>query len=428
MTQIHSSFYRALTPPVVSGVNLFFDRVGLVGWENIPKDKPVILVANHQNAMMDPVVCCVFISQQLHWLTRADLFKNPRVNKILRSINMLPVYRERDKVENLIDVNQAIFEEVYDRLKLNAIVCVFPEGTHRGKKQLHVLKKGVVRMAGGALTAGVKDVQILPLGLDYEDYYNYRKSLTIVIGKPIPLEQYREGFNADPGRTQNTLLQEIRHALDAVMIDIQDDHMYPALDGMRALSNKASNSNSLEKQFWFYHALCARTRHEKVFAEHVKDLGGEYVDGMKALDIKEVDYEENYSYLNLLPLIVMAPFVLAGVIAFAPMYLFTEWLQKKLVKDPLFKNSIRVVTWLFLTPVWILIMFVVSWICSGFWLWALSITASLCACGMFALWWMPLWRKWKLQVKCIGYRNSKNKRFERWTKVRRQLLDLITSK
>jgi 1-acyl-sn-glycerol-3-phosphate acyltransferase len=126
-----SIHYEMLRPFVWSGIHFFFRRVVIAGAHRVPKNRPVIIVANHQNALLDPVVLCVSTTSQLHWLTRADVFKQPLVNRFLRRINMLPVYRERDRVANLHDRNNEIFQQCYTRLKDNAVIGIFPEGTHR---------------------------------------------------------------------------------------------------------------------------------------------------------------------------------------------------------------------------------------------------------------------------------------------------------
>ena len=57
---------------------------------------------------------------------------------------MLPVYRERDKVEGMFDKNDQIFKECYARIASGAVIALFPEGTHRGRKQLFQFKKGTL--------------------------------------------------------------------------------------------------------------------------------------------------------------------------------------------------------------------------------------------------------------------------------------------
>ena len=60
-----------------------FHRIDvLTGLENFPaKNEPMVMVGNHQNGMMDALNICGVMTRQFHWLTRADVFWNPRTNK-----------------------------------------------------------------------------------------------------------------------------------------------------------------------------------------------------------------------------------------------------------------------------------------------------------------------------------------------------------
>ncbi|MBL0190325.1 MAG: 1-acyl-sn-glycerol-3-phosphate acyltransferase [Saprospiraceae bacterium] len=80
---------------------VFFRKIYLVGKENIPQTGPVILASNHPNAFTEACIYAVIQPRPVHFLTRADVFKNPLANKILRSLNMLPIYRFRDGYSSL---------------------------------------------------------------------------------------------------------------------------------------------------------------------------------------------------------------------------------------------------------------------------------------------------------------------------------------
>jgi len=50
--------------------------------ENIPKNTPVIFVANHQNGLIDAIMIPTKPMQELHFITRSDVFKNPIIGKL----------------------------------------------------------------------------------------------------------------------------------------------------------------------------------------------------------------------------------------------------------------------------------------------------------------------------------------------------------
>ena len=93
--------YEALRTYVRFAFWLTHKRVVVTGRHLIPKGKPIIFAANHQNALMDPLALCCTNSLQILWLARADIFKSKAARSFLNYIKMLPIYRIRDGKENL---------------------------------------------------------------------------------------------------------------------------------------------------------------------------------------------------------------------------------------------------------------------------------------------------------------------------------------
>src|SRR5689334_24094527 len=72
---------------------------------NIPevlKDKgPLLLAANHPNSFLDGMILTTLFDQRVYSLARGDAFRNRTVNRLLRWLHLLPVYRTSEGVENL---------------------------------------------------------------------------------------------------------------------------------------------------------------------------------------------------------------------------------------------------------------------------------------------------------------------------------------
>ena len=92
--QVSHLYYRLTRVLVWGGITRYYKISGLDGFDQLPKPgTPAIFIGNHQNGMMDPMPFCGFVPQQIHWLTRADVFWNPVARHILYGYNQLPVYR-----------------------------------------------------------------------------------------------------------------------------------------------------------------------------------------------------------------------------------------------------------------------------------------------------------------------------------------------
>lgn len=425
MPHLKSRLYAFLKPWVKLGAQIFFRRIEVSGIENFPRNKAVILVANHQNAMLDPVMLCLFLPRQLHWLTRADIFRKPGVNKFLRSLNMLPVYRERDKVDDLHGINKLTFDECNERLTGGAVLCVFPEGTHRGKKQLIPLKKGVARMSMNAISNGVRDLCIVPVGLDYENYYEYRSSLLIRIGQPISLDDYQNRF-LDQTKAQNTLMNEVKLALRDVMIDIQHNEAYDATFAVEDLCHMLSGGENLSDRFDYYHALVQRVNDDDDIQDEIIELAGPYVKSMAALQLDEKYYrEKGMSALEWLSFFLLIPLVIPALVFFYPLYFGIEYAVKRMVKDPLFVNSIRMCFWTFILPVWWLMgIGIGSLFLDAAWV-AWLAGAGLLLSGFLTLKWFALLNLYETATKVAGYRRTQNKDFINFERSRNNLIRWI---
>lgn len=414
-----------MKPWVRLGALLFFRKIKFEGVDQLHVKRPIILVANHQNAMLDPLMVCLASQRQLHWLTRADIFKKPSIHRLLRRLNMLPVFRERDRVADIANKNQETFEECFARLKEHAIICIFPEGTHRGKKQLVPLKKGTARMVMGAVDAGIDKLCIVPVGLDYENYYEYRKNVLIKCGNPIEIDMAANQSNFDRARSQADLTNRIRDAISNVMINIEQDEVYHEIMYLRPLCDAISGSKRLSQQFDFFKFVSDKLQMNVSYHPFLKNEVKEYHSAMHQLELREDLYRDSFSILNLFFVIFGFPCAAIAGLLFYPIYILTERFVASVVKDPLFKNSIRLCFWTFLTPFWLLILFAFTSIfvcCSTM---AAAIIAGLVISGLITLKWKDAWDILLMQLKCSRYERNKNAKFIEWKNKRESIIRFI---
>lgn len=160
------------------------------GLENIPKGKPVLLLSNHQNALLDALLIATSIKGYAHYLTRAGVFKKAFVSKLLQSIQMIPVYRIRDGYGNLTN-NNAIFDTAAELLNNNKVVTIFPEGSHNLARRVRPLSKGFTRIIFNVLDKNPdSDLQLVPIGLNFKNAKNCPDSAAIYFGKPLEAKVY----------------------------------------------------------------------------------------------------------------------------------------------------------------------------------------------------------------------------------------------
>ena len=155
-------------------------RLRIDGVERLPREGGMLLAANHQS-YMDPVFVGLRLNQEMHFMARQSLFRNPLFGGLIRLLNAFEVNRDS---ADLKAVRHAI-----GLLRGGKILLVFPEGTRTRNGKIGELKAGISLLAGRA------DVPVVPVLIDgaFEAWPKGRffpglGSIRVTFGEPIWLE------------------------------------------------------------------------------------------------------------------------------------------------------------------------------------------------------------------------------------------------
>jgi 1-acyl-sn-glycerol-3-phosphate acyltransferase len=202
------SFYYFMKYYMQTFIRLFFGRVEIVGKDDIPRGKPIIYSCNHQNAFMDALIIGALSPMRITSMTRSDVFNTP-LRWFMDALQMLPIYRMRDGIDQLAK-NEAVFEKIRSLLRDDRAILIFSEGNHGNDYFLRPLTKGSSRMAFEALEKmPEKDIQIVPVGINYFHHQRPGNKLTVVFGKGIPVKDHFSAYQEHPVRGANQLKKEI---------------------------------------------------------------------------------------------------------------------------------------------------------------------------------------------------------------------------
>ncbi|HEU0299063.1 MAG TPA: 1-acyl-sn-glycerol-3-phosphate acyltransferase [Longimicrobium sp.] len=195
-----------------------FYRLTIAGG-SVPREGPVLLVANHPNSLMDPALVAAVAGRPVRFLAKAPLFTDPAVGFLVRGSGSIPVYRRADN-EGEVAKNEDTFRAVHAALAEGAAVAIFPEGTSHSNPSLAPLKTGAARIAlGGAARLGAA-LPIVPVGLVFRRKETFRSEALAVVGEPVEWADLA-GYGLDDFEVVRELTARIEGALQAVTLNLE---------------------------------------------------------------------------------------------------------------------------------------------------------------------------------------------------------------
>lgn len=348
-----------------------FNKLEYRGLSNFPTDGAIILAPNHCNTLMDALAVQSINNNPKVFVARADIFKKPKLAKFLRFIKILPISRIRDGKEALLSNGETI-EESISAICDGIPFCILPEGAHRPMHSLLPLKKGIARIAMGVIDrVGDKmPVYIVPIGLEYGDYFEYRSTLLVNIAEPIKLQDF---LSEHEGETENELYHKILLRLEEKMkesiIYLPADERYTGLWELMNIGYSDHKVNSLYGRMkWMQHAASMAIKRNPDLIERAEKLA-------KRREQRGISLKASTSKRTLLEgvgkaiiLILLFPFVAFFTVLLTPALILIGIIGPKL-KDRTFINSIRqVVLYIVNVPIQIILalislIFLPWWVC-----------------------------------------------------------------
>ena len=221
--------YAILRYYVDAVLKLSYKRIRYTGLENIPTDGAVIYAPNHANALMDALIILAMDPKPKVFVARADIFRNRTLAKIFKFLKIMPIMRMRDGINEVKKNNDTIVKAV-DVLKDKIPFCIFPEGQHLAKHSAQPLSKGIFRIAFQAMELmGDTPLYIVPVGLQYGNFFRFRSTVRVEAGKPINVGEFlKANEHLTPQEQMNVLKEDLSGRIKSLITYIPDDENYNA--------------------------------------------------------------------------------------------------------------------------------------------------------------------------------------------------------
>ena len=227
-------FFRGL-------VRFYYPRIEIEGADRIPAAGPVLLVANHPNSLIDPVLLGVAARRPVRLLAKAPLFSVPIFGPALRATGMIPAYRGADdpgavrrNLDSLATAARALAAE-------GGVLGIFPEGKTHDALRLAQVKSGAARLALQALAAGAKELRVVTVALNYERKEKFRSAVWIRVGEPVDVSAWLAAHGGDEHAAMRALTPELDRRLRRDLIDLDDPAMEKLLDDVAWLLPRRHN-------------------------------------------------------------------------------------------------------------------------------------------------------------------------------------------
>lgn len=423
--------------------NLFYRsyhrKIYVNNLENLPRNQPVILASNHQNALIDALGFVYSANCQPVFLARADVFKGRFLKHLLNSMNIMPIYRMRDGASSLRK-NEEIFKKTISVLmnKYNPLL-LFPEGTHSDKRRLRPLKKGIFRIALMAqeFYKNNQGVKIVPAGMDYSDYQKFRSTLFINYGKPVEVSEYYDLYTKNNIEAINQLRERLAKEMSKLIIDIQTEEYYDLYQNLRIVYNSEmrkrldiAGKSLLDKFIADKKMISILDEYKEKNPKDINSLNkkvSKYIDGLNKLNLRDWVLRKDFyplltRFLEVSTLLILLPFHILGLVNNYIPYKIPAILTKK-IKDPQFHSSFKLVMVMVFFPVYYIILIILGLVfISSLWI-KLVYILTLPLTGLFAFKYYIRFKKLSAKFRYSKLVRKKNNNIQELKRLRKDIIN-----
>ena len=352
-------------------IKLSVRRLIIKGKENLPKDGAVIIGCNHTSALLDPLVILRAMNRATVFMTRADIFRKPLLQKVFTFLKMLPIFRIRDGYA-AVKQNEEIIAKCGDVLKHGYPLALFPEATHRPKHSLLGLSKGIFHIAleANRKFGHERPIYIVPMGLEYGKYFKYRSTVVATYGEAINVTEFvkQHEHEVTPARLLAMLREELASRMSKLIAYVPDTEDYDAQWELTKLCTAQCRPLSPAERLTINQAVIKRLV-EKKETEAPEATAALYADAINFKKERRLHgiHPSSTSHKhplvasigNTIALLCALPYYLFCAITMAPSWIVSHIIVGKL-KDKAFSNTARLGVNLALCGLLVLIWSVVA--------------------------------------------------------------------
>jgi 1-acyl-sn-glycerol-3-phosphate acyltransferase len=211
-------FYRFFRLLAAISLRLFFRRIEVEGAHHVPATGPILLVPNHTNALVDPLLPLIVLDRPITLTAKNVLKSNPLLALLCKGLGAVLFHRPQDIAKGANPrENVRSMGRCREILAAGGAVCIFPEGISHSDLQMREFHSGPSRIA---LDFVKKDhnpgrLKIVPVGLLYEHKNRFRSDVWLRFGEPYDAEEW---LAAHPDARPDDLSADFRARVEKLIL------------------------------------------------------------------------------------------------------------------------------------------------------------------------------------------------------------------
>ncbi len=394
--------YKILKPIVILTLKTVFRNIDLIQKERIPKEGPVIFVANHPTAFIDPTLLAALQDRTLHFLTRGDYYNKPLFAFLLGILHVKPLYRMHESGFAKVKSNLSTFDNLFQPDGKKETILVSVEGNATHEKRMRPIRKGAARIALDALDSkGIEEIYLVPVGFTYTYAEQFRSQVMMIFDDPIKASDFIGLYRENKAKGVTALTDEIKNRLEANVVIIKKDREEVA-EGFFILYR-----SDHPRPFWPVitdkkeQLLAEKTISDRVNAMHDRDYAEwnakqkGYFTALDKTGLEDATLVQKNAFHPLNGFLLtfgFLPAMLGYLWSWLPLWP-GKYLAENRVRRLEFKTSVAMGVSLGAFLVYIFLWLLISWITSNIWI-AVSVPLLLGA-SYFCIWYAELLHKWR---------------------------------
>jgi glycerol-3-phosphate O-acyltransferase / dihydroxyacetone phosphate acyltransferase len=404
--------YRLLQLLMWLTLHIYFKRIVFKNIERLKSNGPLLVISNHPNTVMDPLVALYRMPAICHLLANYSLFKNPISGFLLSNLFCIPIQRYADVPDGQPLQNDEAFEKCDKHLISGGCLYIAVEGTSWPERVLREFKTGMARIAFSAeMKTGFKlDLRVLPIGISYSNGLKFRSEVRVEIGELISADDWQEAYQREPRKVIQAFTDHVENKMRDIIIDCrnaEEDKFLKKLETVLNTENPLDTEGEYQRSKNLLAQLHAWEKRDVPAFRAFKNKVETYFSQLNALKINDVNSKKQDS-LILPKLLLGFPIFSYGFINnIAP-----AWLSNKMInwlkQHEAYDTTIRYVSGLVFFPLfWWLQAKVVKHFFHDFfnpnlplgWLYFLTVIPT----GLVA-WWF--YKKWKTYLDFLIFKKA----------------------